>query len=322
VAEFKPCYLIHGDDHGRIAERRARLRRIAEAQSGAEGVEVFEGEACTAEAVAGALQAMTFALGRRFIVAEGVERWKDDDLDVLEPLLASMPPETTVVFFAREEGRFKAPTGLRDAVARAGGDVSAEQTLKPWDLPKWLVVEARRSGLELDLAAARALVARVGERQQRLLREVERIALELGPGARLTADDVDEFAAGSAERKVWSIADALVAGDRAGAMRRYLELREQGERLPGLLHWMTQRIRLAHDVVARIEAGQSPAQVKQGLRMPPRAASAFVADAQRSDSERLARALEALSDLELDTRGGGTLQEDTAALRTIAAIAA
>ena len=41
---FKPAYLIHGDDHGRIAERRARLRAIAEQESGANGIELFEGE--------------------------------------------------------------------------------------------------------------------------------------------------------------------------------------------------------------------------------------------------------------------------------------
>ena len=47
---FKPAYLIHGDDHGRIAERRRRLRELAEEQSGAQGVELFEGDAATPEA--------------------------------------------------------------------------------------------------------------------------------------------------------------------------------------------------------------------------------------------------------------------------------
>ena len=72
---FKPAYLIHGDDHGRIAERRARLRALAEAQSGAEGVELFEGDASTPDAVGAALNAMTFAIGRRFVIVDGVERW-------------------------------------------------------------------------------------------------------------------------------------------------------------------------------------------------------------------------------------------------------
>ena len=56
MARFKPAYLIHGDDHGRIAERRARLRSVAEEQSGTNGLEVLEGEAATPEAVAAALR--------------------------------------------------------------------------------------------------------------------------------------------------------------------------------------------------------------------------------------------------------------------------
>jgi DNA polymerase III subunit delta len=321
VPTWKPLYLIFGDDHGRIAERRARLRALAEAETGAAGVEVLEGEACTAEAVAAALGAMTFALGRRFVIAEGVERWKDADVEQVGPLLADLPPETTVAFFAREEGRAKAPARLHRAVEQAGGVVSAEATVKPWELPKWVAEQARAAGLELDQGAAGALVHRVGERQQRLAREIERLALELGPGARLSAEDVEALAAGSAERKVWSLADALVARDAGAAVARFVELREQGERLPGLLYWMTSRVRLAHDVVARLDAGESPAHVKRELRMPPKAAGQFVAQAQRSDVLSLREAIARLADLELDTRGGGTLAEDTAALRTIAAIA-
>src|SRR3954468_14163121 len=104
VPTFKPAYLIHGDDHSRISERRARLRALAEAESGSGGVELFEGDAATPEAVALALRAMTFAIGRRFIVVDGVERWKDANVEsVLAPALAGIAPDTTVAFFAREE---------------------------------------------------------------------------------------------------------------------------------------------------------------------------------------------------------------------------
>src|ERR687886_1092923 len=102
VATFKPAYLIHGDDHGRIAERRARLRAIAEAESGSGGVELFEGDAATPEAVALALRSMTFALGRRFLIVDGVERWNDAEVEAtLAAALAGMSPDTTVAFFAR-----------------------------------------------------------------------------------------------------------------------------------------------------------------------------------------------------------------------------
>ncbi len=325
---FKPAYLIHGDDHGRLAERRAKLRALAESESGTQGIEVFEGDTATAETVAGALSAMTFAIGRRFLIVDGVERWKAADAELLAPSLGAIPPDTTVVFFGREEGRTTVPDGLVAAVRKAGGDVSTERTVKPWELPRWAAAQARPLGLDLHPAAAKVLVGLVGERQQRLLRELEKVALELGadPAAptSLDAEQVEELVAVSSERKSWTLADALVARDGPGATRAYLELRAQGERLAGLLYTIARRLRDALDVATRLAAGESAAQVRRGLRMPPKAAERFVADVQRTDVTGLRAALAIVADLELASRGGtrGGLNEDTLAIEAIAKIAA
>ena len=321
---FKAAYLIHGDDHGRIGERRARLRAVAEAEGGPQGVELLEGEAGDPDAVAAALSAMTFAVGRRFLIVAGVERWKDKDLDALESALANMPPDTTVAFFAREEGRLKAPGRLIAAVNGAGGDVAAESAVKPWELPKWVAARAREMGLELEGGAARALVAHVGERQQRLLRELEKLALELGPGAQIGLTEVEERTARSAELRAWTLADALVAGDEAEATRVYLALRAQGERLSGLLYLIAQRLRAALEVARALDAGQSASEVKRSLRMPSRAADRLISDVGRAGAEKLRRALETVADLEVASRGGGPggAGEDTEALLAIRSMSA
>ena len=275
--------------------------------------------------MAAAVNSLTFALGRRFIIVDTVERWKDKELDPLLAPLAAIPADTTVAFFAREDSRAKAPAKLHDAVRRAGGDVSAEVAVKPWELPKWVIARARELKLELEPDAARALIHHVGDRQQRLLRELEKLALgaDPGAGARIDAVQLDALAAPSAEARAWSLADALVAGDAPAATSMYLMLRAQGERVPGLLYWMAQRVRIAHDVAQAIEAGEPPAQIKRRLRMPSRAADRLIADARRTGVEQLRDALERIADLELASRGGGSaaVSEDTAALRAIAAIA-
>ena len=317
MPSFKPAYLIHGDDHGRIAERRARLRALAESESGTGGVEVLEGDAATPEQAAAALQAMTFALGRRFVIVEGVERWKAGDLEPLVQALQPPPPDTTIAFFAREESRAKAPDGLHELVKQAGGDIAAEQTVKPWELPKWVAARGRELGLEFDRGAASALIRHVGDRQQRLVRELEKMELELGRGATVTEQTVDDLAATSAERKVWTLADAIVAGDDALAQRCLLELRAQGERLPGLIWNVAKRLREANDIATRLNAGQSPVQVRKGLRMPTKAAERLIDDVSRRDKEGLRAALAALADLERDSRGGGALSEDTAAVLAV-----
>ena len=54
--------------------------------------------------------------------------------------------------------------------------------------------------------------------------------------------------------------------------------------------------------------------------MPPRVASAFIADVSQTDAATLQRAIATLADLELELRGGSPLDEDTLALRAIRAI--
>ena len=314
---FRAAYLIHGDDHGRIAERRSKLRTMAETAAGTAGVEVYEADQCTPENVAGALSAMTFAMGRRFVIADGVERWKESEVEPVATALASADPETlTVAFFAREEGRYKVPAKLVEAVEKAGGQIAAEMNVKAWDLPKWLAEQAKTLDLDLDRDGAKALIAQVGDRQQRLLRELEKLAMEHGPGASIGVEEVEESCATSAERKVWSLADALVAGDRKTSIALLLELRQQGERVTGLIYNMVRRLRDGVAVAEALQAGQSASQVKKGLRMPPRAADKFVKDVASRDVEALRRALSAMADLEVESRGG-ELSEDTEAVRAV-----
>lgn len=332
---LKPAYLIHGEDHGAIAERRTGLRGLAESHSAA-SLEVLAGDAATPAGVAQALAAMTLtdggALGR-VIIADGVERWRDADVEKhLTPAMRAMPPDTTLALFAREEARAKAPAALHEAVRKVGGQVVEQPSVKPWELARWVRERAGREGLELDSAAAKALVEQVGERPQRLARELEKLALELEQGVaqRVDAEQIAARAAHSSERRTYALADALVAGDRAAATRLYLRLRGQGERLSGLAYVMAGRVREALAITVRLRAGEPASQVKRSLRMPSRAADRLIAEAERSDPERLRGALATLAQLELDSRGGALvtssrtalapLDEDTLAQRAIEAI--
>jgi DNA polymerase-3 subunit delta len=347
MAKLKPAYLIHGDDHGAIAERRAALRALAEADDDG-GVELLEGDAASPARVARALAAMTLTTGRRVIIVEGAERWRAAEFERdLAAALASIPPDTTLALFAREDVRARAPEPLAKAVRAAGGQVVAQMEVKPWQLPEWVRGRAARMGVSLDKPASHALIRQVGDRPQRLARELEKLALEAdapagggdsGSGGEeagpvtISAEDIEQRAAHSAEWRAFSLADALVAGDVARATACYVAVREQGESLSGLIYLMAKRIREALAISLRLQAGESAAQVKRSLRMPQRAAERFIADVARSDPERLRRALVELADLELDSRGGAplvaqrsqlaSLDEDTIALQRIAAVAA
>ena len=290
-------------------------------QSGAGGLESFDASEAGPDEVAAALSAMTFAIGRRFLVVDGCEAWKEKEVEgSLAGALAALDEQTTVAFFACEDGRRKAPESLHAAVSAAGGAVQAEMSLKARELPRWAIGQATGLGIRLDGAAAQLLVAQVGDRQQRILRELEKLALEYGQGAEIGVEEVEGSVAGSAELQVWSLVDAIVGRDPRLATSTYLELRSQGEdggRLAGLI---ARRVREVLAIAERLESGTPPADAAAGLRMSPYAARRRVAEAREADAGNLRRALEALARLELAGRGASRLDFDTVALRTIAVV--
>jgi DNA polymerase III delta subunit len=91
----------------------------------------------------------------------------------------------------------------------------------------------------------------------------------------VTGDDLDEMVADTSEAIVWSLADAIQAGDRAAALSVAERLIAQGENITGMVYALASRIR-------------------------------------RSDGDDLRRATEALADLEVWCRGGADYGEDLA----------
>jgi DNA polymerase-3 subunit delta len=336
MPSLKPAYLIHGEDHGAVAERRVRLRALAQ-REGAACVESLE--SAKVGDLADALAAIPLAVGWRVIIVDGVERWKDAQVkERLVGALAEIPPQTTVALFACEQGSVKAPVTLHRAVTAAGGKVAHEAPLKRWELPRWAAARASAHGLALDRDAAEALVEQVGERRQRLARELEKLAIAAGAGAerggeprRVDVEDVRLLAAGSAQTQVFGLGDALLAGSAREALLVYARLRAQGERASGLLYLLAARLRQALSVAERLERGEPASAIRRTLRMPQRAAEQLIAHAGRAGPVRLRGALGALADLELFARGGpevtalrprgAALEEDTLMVRAIEAIA-
>ena len=216
--------------------------------------------------------------------------------------------DADVAFFAREEGRNKVADGAAQGgrgrpAARSRGErrqaVGAARAGSP--------ARARELGLELDTRrAAKALIAQVGERQQRLLRELEKLALEHGAGA------THQRRRGRGVQRLLGRAQGLDARRRARRRRR--AGRDPVARRAARPGRAAARPALpdrppAADALAIAEAlaaGQPPGEVRRrrcGCRRAP--PTGFMADVAKRDVDALRRALEVMADLELESRGGG-----------------
>jgi DNA polymerase III subunit delta len=320
--EMRPLYLIAGTDGAKIDVTRARLRARAESDGGVAALEVFEASEGRGspdhEALLAAIPAMSLTESRRYLLADGVERWRERQLEAVAAALADLPPDLSVVLIARD----KAPAKLLKAVKKAEGEVFEFEAPKARAIPGALVADAERLGFRLDPAAARMLVERMGANPTRLARELERLALWAGDGGEVSAADLDAMVADTSEAAVWSLSDALLDRDPAKALAIGERLIAQGENVTGLIYGLASRLRKAHTALALIEEGVPPKQVESRLGMHPYAARQLVGRLRDADLDELREATEVLADLEVWCRGGADYGDElalTLALRSIAA---
>ena len=308
MPELKPAYLIFGDDDAKIDAWRVRVRRRADEERGPGGLEAFDARVSEPGEVALALAALTFDPGTRYVLVDNAGAWKASQLEPLEAVLADLPPDTVLVTIVRG----KALKQLCKTVEGAGGEVREYAAPKPWELPKWTAERARELGLQIDKEAAKQLVALVGAGQQRLSRELEKLAIH--PRTNLSAADVEALAARDASPQAYDLADALVAGDLRASLALAEQLEAHGERAGRLIFPVVRRLREVHRAAALLDSGMPDAKVGEALRAPPWLAKKTVARAKKADRAALERAICVFADLEVDLRGGGTvaLDEDTA----------
>jgi len=321
--EMRPLYLISGTDGAKIEATRSRLRSRAEREGGDGALEVFEpGESRGApdhEALLAAIPAMSLMGTRRYLLADGVEKWRDkQQAAVAEAIGGELPPDLTLVLIARS----KAPAKLLKAVKAAKGEIHAFEAPKARDMPRVLVGDAQRLGFKLDPDAARLLVERMGAEPLRLRNELERLALWAGDGGQVSAADLEEMIADTSEAAVWTLSDAVVEGDARTALQVGEQLIEQGENVTGLVYGLASRLRSACAAAAMLEEGMSPREVESSLKMHPYAAKQLVARLRETDVNDLRLATETLAQLERWCRGDADYGDElafTLALRSMAA---
>jgi DNA polymerase-3 subunit delta len=320
VAELKPAYLVSGDDDAKIDAWRARVRKRAEEERGPGGLDAFDARSSEPAEVVGAATALTFDPGTRYVLVDEVGAWKAAQLAPLEALLADMPPDVVLVAIARG----KALKQLGKAVEKAGGEVFDYPAPKPWELPKWTVERGRELGLQVEPQAAKDLVAQVGTGQQRLSRELEKLALAVHPATAVTPADVEVLAAHDTAPQVYDLADALVDGDLEQTLALAEQLESHGERPGRLMFPVVRRLREVHRAASLLDAGMPESKLAEALKAPPWLVKKTIARARKADRAALERAICVFADLEVEMRGGGDVQldEDTAFSLALARAAA
>ncbi|WP_027966692.1 DNA polymerase III subunit delta [Halomonas halocynthiae] len=124
-------------------------------------------------------------------------------------------------------------------------------------LPRWLAGRAKLHGLHIDNAAAQLL----GERTEGNLlaadQELQKLALLLPAGARVTSEQIAGDVEDNARFDVFTLTDACLKGEPARASRIISGLRSEGVEAPIVLWALSREMRQLLSLHQHLEQGQS-----------------------------------------------------------------
>jgi DNA polymerase-3 subunit delta len=199
-------------------ELNTRVNRFMR-ENGPMAVEKIDCEEAAYEDIVANLRALPLLAPAKLIILRRPSAHKKF-ADELADLCATTPDTTEVIIIESKTDKrssyYKNLKRLTDL--REFSSLSADQ------LADWLVYEARRRGGSLRRGDARYLVERLGDNQQLLSSELDKL---LAYNSHVTRASIDSLTEQSPQGNIFQMLDAAFAGDAQNALRLYGELRAQ-----------------------------------------------------------------------------------------------
>lgn len=176
-------------------------------------------------------------------------------------------------------------------------------------LPRWLLDRARHHGLNMDHDAAQLL----GERTEGNLlaadQELQKLALTLPPGTRVTPQQVAGDVEDSARFDVFTLMDACLKGEKARVSRIMRGLRGEGVEAPIVLWALTRELRQLLSLHQHLDQGQSLEHACKAQKPPifEKRRPAYQQAIRRLPRKRLYKLLLFAQRLDLAIKGASTL---------------
>ena len=301
MSEFGTALLVVGSE-GLLVERAIdeRVRAARAERRDTEFVDLSAADVADgkfAEAVGGSLFAVS-----SIVVVRDLSALPAEQADVVARTATS--PDDNLCLTMTHPGEVKGKA-LLDRLAKARVAKVTVEAIKAWDLPGFVVKEAKRAKVRIDPATATALVDAVGPDLYALSAAVAQLAADW-PGDTLTTDVVNNYFGGRAEVSGFAIGDAVMAGRSQEAL--------------GLLRWalttgtpavlITSALAAALRAVGKyFDAAQQrlgPADLSRAVGVPPWKTKDIAQQARVWTPSAVARGIVAVAEADAQVKGAGT----------------
>ena len=290
-------YLLLGDDEERKKRAVEKLRKDRAA-------ETYDAAEIGPETVVSACNSYSLFGEGPFVLLRNLDVWKAAQKAKIVDYLEDPSPEADLVMLGEKLGTREK---LLTAVKRTGEVHDFKQPTGK-ALAKWGIGYAKKQDLELPEDVAEERVARCSDAKERVMGEVDKLALYASGTA--TLEDVEALVPPDLRSNIFKFVDALGVGDRGEALELLKALLSANEPPLRIVYMMRRQFRLLARARALFEGGASRSEVTSTLKVPPFVVHKLEEQSQKIGEEDLERALVLTLELERGLKGGKDLGDE------------
>jgi len=243
-AKLQPISVIYGTNTylRRQTLHEVILRELAGGDPGLNLVR-FEGPQAQPAQVLDDVRTFSMLGERRVVVVDEADGFLDKHREVLERYLKAPADSGCLILVCNT---FDARTRLFKAV-KAGGESVECKPLRGQAVTAWIVATARETyGKGMSHLAAKRLCDHVGDSQEALDAEIDKLATYVGARREIDVPDVDAVVGNYREQNVFAVMDAIAAGDTVKALQEWQQVLATDRAAPGRaiggLAWALRRL--------------------------------------------------------------------------------
>lgn len=307
-----PIYLLYGEDRYSIVEALKILKKdfLKEDASGS-GIEYYLGKDVSPETIAEAANTASF-FSRRLVIVDDIPYFnqgknKDDgeedtdaegnvardtaeggDITLLLEYCQQPNPGSCLVLISAKANKGRK---LFKEIAKTGRIIEFYNPKGPSEWTMWIQKEAQLRGKKINPSTAGFLVEWAGHHPGVLVQEMDKLALFLGDKQHIDKEDISTVCIPLVETTIFSMLDAIAAGNSKDALQKLKEVLSQEHYLK-VNTMIVRQIRLLLAGTLIRKRGQGVEELISKARIKPYEGNKVYRQAANFYPEKLALALE------------------------------
>jgi len=299
---------LAGNNSFALRERLDELTAEFVKKYGDLAVEKFDGTEVEFPAVLDAVQSHPFLAERKLVIVRDASDNKQL-AEQIEQIISSISDSTDLIFY--EPLTDKRTTFYKTLKAKSQFEEFNE--LDAQGLTNWLLSEATLQGLSLQRADANYLMRRIGQNQQRLASELEKLATY---DKLISRESVDYLTEPTPQSKIFDLLDAAFGGNKPMALKLYSDQRAQKVEPQAILAMLAWQLNIL--TLCKLAGDRQPAQIAKDAGLSPFPVMKASSLARRIDDKQLKKLVHEA--LEMDFQSKTKTYDLDEALKTYIAI--